>query len=86
MKSRRKGPSDIEQYIIDFVREFRLQKGMTQAALAVILNTSASFIGNVESLHHEAKYNINHLNLLALHFKISPKVFMPANPVECVLA
>lgn len=71
----------IEQYVIDYVRELRLNKGLTQEDIANILDVKPSFIGNVESPTNRAKYNLKHINLLADHFGISPKNFLPEKAI-----
>ena len=70
-----------ELAIIDKVREIRLAKNFTQDDLAVFLNKSRGFIGQIESPESESKYNLNHLNKLALEMGCSPKDFIPDKPV-----
>lgn len=72
----------IEQFIIDCVRELRLKRNITQKEIAQIIGVSQSFIANIERDGHKAKYNINHVNLIADHFKLSPKVFMPSRAFQ----
>lgn len=67
----------IEEYVIDFVRNLRTQRGLRQEDIAYILEVKPSFIGNVESPTHAAKYNLKHINKLADHFGISPRDFLP---------
>lgn len=71
----------IEQYIIDFVRNLRIQNDLRQEDIANILEVKPSFIGNVESASHPAKYNLRHINLLADHFGMSPRDFLPEKPI-----
>lgn len=70
----------IEQYVIDFVRDLRNSKGLTQDGLASILRVGKSFVSNVESLNHRAKYNLNHINVLADYYDMKPGDFLPAKP------
>lgn len=74
--------SEIEQYVIDKIKEIRIDKGFSQEDIASILDTSRGFIGQVESPHYAAKYNLNHLNILALEFSISPKNFLPEKAIK----
>jgi len=76
-----KSSSKIEQYVINRVKELRLEKNISQAELARLLDVSEGFIGNVESKNYRAKYNLNHLNALAKLFKCSPKDFLPEKPL-----
>ena len=73
--------SPIEQYIIDTVREKRIQKGWSQKDLAYEMELSIGFIGNVENPKLRAKYNLNHINTLAKVFECSPKDFLPELPL-----
>lgn len=69
--------SRVEKYVIDRVKEKRIEVGLSQIALSQKLNMSDSFVGHVETPKRRAKYNINHLNALAKLFKCSPKDFLP---------
>ncbi|RQP13386.1 MAG: XRE family transcriptional regulator [Parapedobacter sp.] len=71
----------IEQYVIDFVRNLRNQHDLRQEDIANILDVKPSFIGNVESASHPAKYNLKHINKLADHFGLSPQDFLPKRPL-----
>ncbi|SFB75662.1 Helix-turn-helix [Zunongwangia mangrovi] len=71
--------SEIEAYIIDKVKEKRKEKGFSQIALSQKLGLSDSFISHVESSTRRAKYNLNHLNQIAIILECSPKDFWPEN-------
>jgi transcriptional regulator with XRE-family HTH domain len=73
--------SQIEQFVIDYVRKFRLEKGLTQEDIANILEVSRSYIGDIESPNTRAKYNMSHVNILADHFNISPRIFLPEKAI-----
>lgn len=68
---------EIEQYVIDYVRSLRNQNNLRQEDIAHILDVKPSFIGNIESAAHPAKYNLKHINKLADHFGLSPQDFLP---------
>ena len=72
----------IEQYVIDAISNLRTEKKLSQKELGDILNVSASFIGNVESLINPAKYNLKHIALLSSYFKLSPRSFIPADVLK----
>jgi transcriptional regulator with XRE-family HTH domain len=74
--------SKIELYVINKVKELRLQHGKSQADLAADLNVSYGFIGQVENPKYRTKYNINHIDRLAQIFKCSPKDFIPEKPLN----
>ena len=73
--------SPIEQFVIDYVRKFRLEKNVTQEDIANILEVSRSYIGDIESPNTRAKYNMSHVNVLADHFNISPRIFLPEKAI-----
>ena len=72
----------IEQYVIDKVKEIRIVKGISQEDIASILDTSRGFVGQIESSSYPTKYNINHLNLLAIELGVSIKDFFPEKPIR----
>lgn len=72
--------SELDQHVIDFVRNFRLEKGLTQLDVANGIYVSRGFINDVESANKPAKYNLRHINALADYFNISLHQFFPAKP------
>lgn len=71
----------IDQYVIDKVKELRIEKGISQAELADYINLSRGFIGDVENPRLRAKYNLNHLNEIAKVLGCSVKDFLPDKPL-----
>lgn len=69
----------IEEYVVAQSKSLRIKEKMTQADLAHKLNVSDGFIGKVESSKSSSKYNLNHINLLAEIFRVSPQYFLPKN-------
>lgn len=67
----------IQWYVIQKVREKRLEIEMTQLQLSLELGFSEGYVGKVESKNLPDHYNIDHLNKLAKIFKCSPQDFMP---------
>lgn len=67
--------------VIDKVKDMRIKKNFTQDDIAVFLNASRGFIGQIESPSSASKYNLNHLNKLAQEMGCSPKDFMPEKAV-----
>lgn len=74
--------SEIEQFVINKIREMRKEKKISQAELAYMIDKSPAFIGQVENPNHRAKYNINLLNAIAAALECSIKDFFPDNPME----
>jgi len=74
--------TSIEQYVINVVKNKRLEHNLTQAGLANILNVSPGFIGKVESRKYSSKYNINHINKLSKYFNCSPQDFLPKEAID----
>jgi len=73
--------SKIDLYVIDRVKEKRLEKNISQANLAYELDVSVGFIGMAESPKYPTHYNIKHLNDLAKILKCSPQDFLPKKPL-----
>lgn len=73
--------SKIDWFLITQVKERRIDLGLEQDDIALHLNVSNGFIGQIESPNYRAKYNAQHLNELAKLFKCSPKDFMPDKPL-----
>jgi transcriptional regulator with XRE-family HTH domain len=73
--------SKIDQFVINKVKERRLEKNVSQADLAFELGMSVGFIGKVESSKYPSHYNIKHLNQLAKILECSPQDFLPKKPL-----
>ena len=73
--------SKIDRYIISQVKKKREDLNIQQDDIAIHLNVSTGFIGQIESPNYRAKYNAQHLNELAKLFKCSPKDFFPDKPL-----
>lgn len=71
----------IDLFVVNKVRELRTKQNMSQAILAVKLEVSDAFIGAIENPKHRAKYNLGHINKLAVIFNCSPRYFLPENPI-----
>lgn len=69
--------TDIEQYVINRVKEIRILKGVSQASLAHMIELSVGFVGNVENPKHIAKWNLNHLNRISKELDEPFKNFFP---------
>ncbi len=69
--------TNIELYVINKVKELRISKKISQAELAHKIGVSVGFIGKIESLKYNSKYNLNLINRIAKAFNISPKDLLP---------
>lgn len=69
--------TEIEQYVINKVKEIRTSKGISQAKLAHLIDLSVGFVGNVENPKHVAKWNLNHLNRISKELDVPFKDFFP---------
>ncbi len=76
----------IDQFVIDFVRNLRITKELTQADIGNIIGISRSYISDVERTNSRAKYNISHVNALADYFNMSPRDFFPEKPMPLVFS
>ena len=62
----------IEEFVIQKVKAMRMERKWSQMELA----------DDIENPKRRAKYNLNHLNILAKVFGCSPRDFLPDTPVE----
>lgn len=74
--------SKFEIAVIDRVKAFREKKRLSQDDIAAMLNISRGFVGQIESPNSASKYNLNHLNKLAIELGCSPREFIPEKPVQ----
>jgi len=82
MKTKEKNKTDIEQFVIDKVKELRIKKNISQSELAFKLGVSSGFVGKIESPKYPDKFNLNHINKLAEIFDCSPKDFLPEKKLK----
>ncbi|PQJ12992.1 transcriptional regulator [Flavipsychrobacter stenotrophus] len=73
--------SEIDQYVIDKVRMLRQERGFSQSQLAFEMDMSTGFIAMIESGKYDKKYNISHLNKLAIILQCSPQILLPDKPL-----
>jgi transcriptional regulator with XRE-family HTH domain len=71
----------IDFFVIERVRERRIENNLSQADLAYELGMSVGFIGKVESKKYPTHYNVKHLNDLAKILQCSPQDFLPKKPL-----
>lgn len=74
--------TELDLFIVGKVKEMRLKYKWSQAVLATKLDLSNGFFAQIENPKHRAKYNIAHLNKLAIIFNCSPKDFLPEKPIN----
>ena len=82
IESNCKVENKIDQFVIDKVREMRQMRGISQAELADYIDLSRGYIGDVENPRHRAKYNLNHLNKIAIALNCSIRDFLPEMYLE----
>lgn len=70
----------IDLYVIENVKQRRKELDLTQEQLADEVGFSSTFISERES--GVKRYNISHLNKLAIALKCSPKDFLPNEPFK----
>jgi DNA-binding XRE family transcriptional regulator len=71
------GKSKFDLAVIRLVKDYREANGYTQDDLAYFLDVTRGYIGQIESPHTRAKYNLNQLNRLAFEMNCSPRTFLP---------
>lgn len=73
--------SKVEKNIVSNSIRIRKHNKKTQRDVAMVLDVSAGYIGQVESDNSPSMYSYDQLNELAKFFKCSPKDFMPDKAV-----
>jgi transcriptional regulator with XRE-family HTH domain len=67
--------------VINQVKAIRMNKGLSQEDIAIYLNVTRGYIGQVESINSPSRYTLDQLNKLALEMQCSPRDFMPNEPI-----
>lgn len=73
-----KKKTEIEFFVINKVKEYRIAAKMSQRELCTELRLSPTYVFRAESPKYSVKYNLNHLNELAKVLGCSVADFMPA--------
>lgn len=73
---------EIERYVITRIKEIRESKGITQEELSLSIGKNIGFISQIEAPSKKAKYNVIHLNLIAIALGCSIKDFFPDEPIK----
>lgn len=73
---------EIERYVIKRVKEIRESKSITQEELSLSIGKNIGFISQIEAPSKKAKYNLIHLNLIAIALGCSIKEFLPDEPIQ----
>ncbi len=71
--------SEIDRYVTQAVRKRREELGISQEALSYLIGRTGTCIANIEN--GTRKYNVTHLNLIAIALKCSIKDFFPDKPI-----
>ncbi|RKD12525.1 hypothetical protein BCY91_12625 [Pelobium manganitolerans] len=73
--------SKFELEIVNNVRKIRKELNKSQTYVAMILDVSDGYIGQIESSKSASMYSYDQLNKLAEDFDCSPKDFFPRTPL-----
>lgn len=73
---------EIERFVIKRIKEIRETKGITQEELSLSIGKNIGFISQIEAPSKKAKYNLIHLNLIAIALACSIKDFFPDEPIK----
>ncbi len=69
--------SAFELAVVENVKKKRKELNRPQSYIAMILDVSDGYIGQIESPRYPSMYSLNQLNIIAKDFECSPKDFMP---------
>ena len=73
--------SNFELAIVENVKKIRNLHKKSQPYIAMILDVSDGYIGQIESSKSSSMYSYDQLNKIALEFNCSPKDFFPEEPI-----
>jgi transcriptional regulator with XRE-family HTH domain len=73
--------SPVDSYIINKVRERRMELNISQEHLSFLLGKSEGYISQFESHKRGKHYSTRMLNEIAKALKCSPKDFWPQDPI-----
>jgi len=71
----------IDKYVIEKVKEKRIEKGFSQSQLAFELGVATSFVAMLESGKYDKKYNVQHINELSRILECSLHDLLPEKPL-----
>ena len=77
-----KAKSKFEFEIVDRVRKIRKELNKSQTYIAMILDVSDGYIGQIESSKSASMYSYDQLNKLADDFNCNPQDFIPDKPIK----
>lgn len=75
------GLTRIEQFVIDKVKDKRIQMKISGESLSKSIGLNEKFVAKVENPSYPDKYNLNHLNKIAEVLGCSIKDFLPDKPL-----
>lgn len=73
--------SKFDMAVADKVAELRRKRGLSQDAIAAMLEVSRGFIGQVESPNNPSSYSLNQINRLACEFGCTICELLPSMPI-----
>lgn len=71
-----------EMAVISRIAELRREKGLSQDDIAMFLDVSRGFIGQIESMNSPSTYSLNQINRLAFMLECSVHDIIPYAPIE----
>ncbi|MDN3586106.1 helix-turn-helix domain-containing protein [Pedobacter aquatilis] len=74
--------SNFELAIVENVKRIRNQHKKSQPYIAMVLEVTDGYIGQIESVRSASMYSFDQLNKIAQEFNCSPKDFMPSESVQ----
>ncbi|UBM60798.1 helix-turn-helix domain-containing protein [Marinilongibacter aquaticus] len=71
--------STFELAIVENVKRKRKELNKPQTYIAMLLDVSDGYIGQIESNKSRSMYSFDQLNVIARDFECSPREFIPEN-------
>ena len=79
---KKKMNTEIELFVINKVKEYRIAAKLSKRKLSLELRLNHNYVSRTENPNLDTKYNLNHLNELAIIFNCTIADFMPTPYVK----
>jgi predicted XRE-type DNA-binding protein len=71
-----------EVEVMKLIWKIRKEKGYKQQQVADLLGVTRSYVGNIENSLQRARYTLDHINILAFYWDISPRLLIPGESID----
>ena len=69
--------SEIDKYVINKIKQRRIEMGVSQKGMADILGVTPGFIGQIELERTNSRYSVHDIYLISRELECEPSDFFP---------